>query len=58
MNKDKISIALTKSLLKQINSECKKTGLSRSSAIEMVLRQHYNNKSEKRAISEPIICGN
>ncbi|WNZ28448.1 MAG: ribbon-helix-helix protein, CopG family [Candidatus Bathyarchaeota archaeon] len=40
MNKDKISIALTKSLLKQINSECKKTGLSRSSYIEMILRQY------------------
>ena len=40
MNKDKISIALTKNLLKQINSECKKTGLSRSSFIEMILRQY------------------
>ena len=40
MNKDKISIALTKSLLKQINSECEKTGLSRSSFIEMILRQY------------------
>ena len=58
MNKDKISIALTKNLLKQINNECEKTGLSRSSAIEMILRQHYNNKSDKSAISEPIICGN
>jgi metal-responsive CopG/Arc/MetJ family transcriptional regulator len=43
MNKDKISIALTKSLLKQINSECKKTGLSRSSFIEMILRQYWRN---------------
>ena len=40
MNKDKISIALTKNLLKQINTECEKTGLSRSSYIEMILRQH------------------
>ena len=43
MKKDKISIALTKSLIKQINDECKKTGLSRSSFIELILRQHYQN---------------
>ena len=43
MNKDKISIALTKNLLKQINNECDKTGLSRSSFIEMILRQYCRN---------------
>ena len=43
MNKDKISIALTKSLLKQINIECKRTGLSRSSYIELILRQYCHN---------------
>ena len=43
MKKDKISIALTKSLIKQINDECKKTGLSRSSFIELIIRQHYQN---------------
>lgn len=40
MKKDKISIALTKSLINQINDKCKKTGLSRSSFIEMILRRH------------------
>ncbi|HDQ05714.1 MAG TPA: ribbon-helix-helix protein, CopG family [Candidatus Bathyarchaeota archaeon] len=47
MNKAKISIALTKSLLKQINDECKQTGLSRSSFIEMILRQYYRPKDQK-----------
>ena len=41
---NKISIALTKSLLKEINIKCKQTGLSRSSFIEMILRQHCRNK--------------
>jgi metal-responsive CopG/Arc/MetJ family transcriptional regulator len=50
MNKAKISIALTKSLLKQINDECKQTGLSRSSFIEMILRQHYGVKVEKEQL--------
>ena len=41
MNKDKISIALTKTLIKKIDTECEKTGLSRSSFIELIIRQHY-----------------
>jgi metal-responsive CopG/Arc/MetJ family transcriptional regulator len=56
MKKDKISIALTKSLIKQINDECKKTGLSRSSFIELILRQHYQNnfrEAENKKIIQP-----
>ena len=56
MKKDKISIALTKSLIKQINDECKKTGLSRSSFIELILRQHYQNnfrEAENKKIMQP-----
>ncbi|HDQ06220.1 MAG TPA: CopG family transcriptional regulator [Candidatus Bathyarchaeota archaeon] len=52
MNKDKISIALTKSLIKQINSECKKTGLSRSSFIEMILRQHCRSNIVENNIKQ------
>jgi len=43
MNKAKISIALTKSLLNQIDSDCKQTGLSRSSFIEIILRQYWRS---------------
>jgi len=50
MNKAKISIALTKSLLKQINDECEKTGLSRSSFIEIILRQHYNKDQKESSV--------
>ena len=57
MNKDKISIALTRSLIKHLNRECKKTGLSRSSAIEMILRQHYHKNNDKNEITENVICG-
>jgi metal-responsive CopG/Arc/MetJ family transcriptional regulator len=56
MKKDKISIALTKSLIKQINDECKKTGLSRSSFIELIIRQHYQNnfrEAENKKIIQP-----
>lgn len=48
MNKDKISIALTKTLLVQINNECKRTGLSRSSYIEMILRQYCRTQIIER----------
>ena len=49
MKKAKISIALTKELIKQIEKECEQTGLSRSSCIEMILRQHYSTKAEKES---------
>ena len=43
MNKDKISIAVTKNLIEQINNECEKTGLSRSNFIELIIKQHYKD---------------
>ena len=52
MNKDKISIALTKSLLKQINRECQKTGLSRSCFIELIIRQHYKDPKTESSYLE------
>jgi metal-responsive CopG/Arc/MetJ family transcriptional regulator len=50
LNKAKISIALTKALIKQIDTECEKIGLSRSSRIEMILRKHYTSKIEETAL--------
>ena len=52
MNKDKISIALTKNLIKQIDKECQKTGLSRSSFIELIIRQHYKDPKTESSYLE------
>lgn len=58
MNKDKISIALTKSLLKKVNKECEKTGLSRSSFIEMILRHYYCKIQNERGVFGVVIDQN
>ncbi|MEJ2281846.1 MAG: ribbon-helix-helix protein, CopG family [Candidatus Bathyarchaeota archaeon] len=52
MNKDKISITLTKKLIKQITTECQNNGLSRSSYIELIIRQHYKDPKTESSYLE------